>query len=184
MLIKYNPVDWYISRNWRVTSPYGRRTHPVTGELGTMHWGVDFGIPRGGPLHAPVPSSANGRVWRVGDYGSRGLTVLLHVTNSNELMLFQHLHQILVRPNELVQIEQPIGLCGTTGRSTGIHLHFEIRIFDNRTDLGSGVWGDPSEYYFNNTSLHQKWQHIIDRDQPTISPILQNLRERIQNLRR
>ncbi len=158
----YDPVSWYVARNFRVTSRYGPRTHPVTKVPQSFHYGVDFGPPRNMPPNAPIGSPYNSTVWRTGNYGGRGLTVVAKIDGTNEMMLFQHLARIDVRPGQKLRIGDSVGLCGTTGQSTGIHLHFEIRIYDGRTDLGPKVWGDPAQYNNSNYTVRDLWEKTIE----------------------
>lgn len=105
-------------RNIDVTSPYGIRMHPVVNRL-LFHSGVDFRAPRGEPVLAAGP----GEVTQVGDLPLTGLTVtLLH---PGELItLYAHLDELLVYNGQWVAAGAPVGLIGSTGRSTGPHLHF------------------------------------------------------------
>ncbi len=104
-------------------------------------------------------------MWAVGNYGGRGLTVVAKIHNRNETMLFQHLARIDVKPGQQLIRGDSVGLCGTTGQSTGIHLHFEIRAWDGKTLLGPQVWGDPALYrhvrYVNiHESVRDAWEKL------------------------
>jgi murein DD-endopeptidase MepM/ murein hydrolase activator NlpD len=94
--------------------------HPVVRRL-LFHSGVDFRAPRGEPVLASGP----GRVQQVGRLPLTGLTVVLH--HPGELAtLYAHLDEILVFEGQRVAAGAPVGLVGSTGRSTGPHLHFTV----------------------------------------------------------
>lgn len=135
-------LEYYLSKKWRVTSSYGPRIHPVTGAQ-SYHYGVDFGIPRGGPLNAPVPTPFAGIVTARGTYGGRGKTVAVRITGTDIVQLFQHLHDYRCKKGDRLAQGDIVGLCGTTGRSTGIHLHYELRYTGNPW---GDVWGDPAKF--------------------------------------
>ena len=105
-----------------VTSPFGMRSDPF---LGTpeMHTGIDLAGAIGEPVHA----TANGTVKRAGWDGGYGN--LVEIDNGNGFFTrFGHLSQIDVKVGQKVKIGQVIGKIGSTGRSTGPHLHYETRV--------------------------------------------------------
>ena len=105
-------------RNIDVTSPYGIRVHPVVHRL-LFHSGVDFRAPRG----EPVLSSGPGLVTFAGWMPLTGKTVI--VEHPGKLVtLYAHLEELLVFVGQQVDSGAPVGLIGSTGRSTGPHLHF------------------------------------------------------------
>lgn len=111
-----------ITPTWGwLASPYGWRRHPMGGTPG-HHWGIDIASPAGTPVLATMP----GAVAYVGLYGSYGLVVYLAHGNGWS-SLYGHLSAILVRPGQRVACAQVIGRVGSTGLSTGPHLHFELR---------------------------------------------------------
>lgn len=101
-----------------VTSPYGYRPR-----FGRMHKGIDLKIQIGDTVYAAF----NGKV-RLTKYerGGYGFYVILRHENGLETV-YGHLSRFLVRPDQYVRAGMPIALGGTTGRSTGPHLHFETR---------------------------------------------------------
>ncbi len=107
---------------FRVTSGYGTRSDPITGER-AIHRGIDFGAPRDARVLAPAP----GRVLRAGRDGAFGLMVELD-HGMGIVTRYAHLRKILVAAGDRVDFRQPIGIVGSTGRSTGRHLHYEIRV--------------------------------------------------------
>lgn len=111
------PVD---PTKMRVTSKFGRRVHPIEG-YSKMHKGVDFGAPTG----TPVSSAGDGVVVKAGWNGAYGNYVLIK-HNSDYATAYAHLSKVHVKPGQAVKQRQLIGNVGTTGRSTGPHLHYEV----------------------------------------------------------
>ncbi|MCW5316998.1 peptidoglycan DD-metalloendopeptidase family protein [Nostoc sp. KVJ3] len=104
-----------------ITSLFGWRIHPITGDR-RFHAGTDLGAPMG----TPVLAAAAGQVETANWMGGYGLTVILN-HKSAEQTLYGHMSEILVHPGQWVQPGTVIGLVGSTGNSTGAHLHFEVR---------------------------------------------------------
>lgn len=105
-----------------VGSGYGMRTDPFTGQL-AMHAGVDFAAPIGTPIFA----AAGGVVASAETHPVYGLTV--KIDHGNDLAtLYAHASKIVVKPGDIVKRGQKIAEVGTTGRSTGPHLHFEVHV--------------------------------------------------------
>lgn len=104
----------------RVTSGYGLRIDPFTGRL-AEHRGVDFSA----PLGTPVTAAAGGRVRFVGLRPAYGLTV--EIDHGEGLATrYAHLSRPFVRAGDIVVPRQTIAAVGSTGRSTGPHLHYEV----------------------------------------------------------
>ncbi|MHC5599495.1 MAG: M23 family metallopeptidase [Nostoc sp.] len=104
-----------------ITSLFGWRIHPITGDR-RFHAGTDLGAPTG----TPVLAAAGGQVETANWVGGYGLTVILN-HKSAEQTLYGHMSKILVQPGQWVQPGTVIGEVGSTGNSTGPHLHFEVR---------------------------------------------------------
>ncbi len=105
----------------RITSTFGHRENPFGGNNVETHKGLDIS----GPLGSPVKAMAEGTVEFAGRRGGFGNCIMLKHANGFET-LYGHLSQILVRVGDKIQIGQTIGKIGSTGRSTGPHLHYEI----------------------------------------------------------
>lgn len=106
----------------RVTSPFGYRRDPFTGRS-AMHSGIDYG----GPIGHPIYSAAAGTVTFVGWKSGYGKTI--DVTHGNGMMTrYAHLNSFDVAEGDMVAAGETIAGLGNTGRSTGPHLHFEVRI--------------------------------------------------------
>lgn len=103
-----------------ITSAFGARDHPVTGEH-KLHDGTDFGAPCG----TPVRAAADGVVAKVGKADGYGRRVTIRHSNGLET-LYGHLSRIEVHPGESVTTATTIGRVGSTGLSTGCHLHLGV----------------------------------------------------------
>lgn len=114
------PCDYSV-----VTSPYGPRVHPITGEVGKMHHGVDLsGYAISGK---PIYATRSGIVSLAGWYGSGGWTVSIDHRDGYETF-YMHMTNYIVNKGDYVTAGQVIGYVGSSGGSTGPHLHFEVRL--------------------------------------------------------
>jgi murein DD-endopeptidase MepM/ murein hydrolase activator NlpD len=104
-----------------VTSKFGWRTHPLTGKR-RFHAGVDIGAPMG----APVVATGSGTVVSAGWKAGYGKTIVIQ-HNGVQQTLYGHLSEISVASGQSIAQGTVIGLVGSTGNSTGPHLHFETR---------------------------------------------------------
>lgn len=117
-----------VSDHPYLSSGFGWRRHPLTGER-TLHEGIDFAASPGTPILAAAP----GRVVRAGDYGGYGKMV--DIDHGNGLVTrYAHASVVRVRVGQLVRRGQRLGDVGSSGRSTGSHLHFEVRIAGQAVD--------------------------------------------------
>lgn len=123
----------YLTRptNTRLTSSFGMRMHPVYG-YERLHSGTDFGGPCGTPVHAAADGTVVSAGWG-GGYGN--LVVIAHgnVGGSSLATAYAHLSSMAVSGGS-VSRGQVIGYIGTTGTSTGCHLHFETRVAGRPVD--------------------------------------------------
>lgn len=113
----------------RITSPFGYRTHPIFNSR-TFHSGIDIG----GPFRGAIRASNSGKVIYTGWYGGYGKVVIIdhgNVNGSPTSTLYAHMDSISVNNGAYVSKGQVVGLEGTTGYSTGPHVHFEVRINGN-----------------------------------------------------
>lgn len=122
-----------------MTSRFGWRATPdgtidFLGRGGYMHTGLDFGTPCGTPVYAP----ASGKVWYAdGAIASGGNRVVLtHGVVAGDALstIFYHLTRSVVSPGQKVSKGQVIAYAGSTGNSTGCHLHFETILNGNPVD--------------------------------------------------
>jgi murein DD-endopeptidase MepM/ murein hydrolase activator NlpD len=105
-----------------ITSAFGMRVHPLLGGL-RLHGGVDLAAPQG----SPVVATMDGIVDRVGSYGNYGLLVGVEAPEGLETR-FAHLSRLNVVSGQAVRRGQLLGWSGSTGLTTGPHLHYEVRI--------------------------------------------------------
>lgn len=105
-----------------ISSGFGWRVHPVTGER-RMHKGVDFAAPTGTPIFAAADGVVTDAGWTNGGYGN--IVELRHSDGS--VALYAHTSRVYVSKGQVVNRGQAIAEVGTTGRSTGPHLHFEVQ---------------------------------------------------------
>ncbi|NRB07059.1 MAG: peptidoglycan DD-metalloendopeptidase family protein [Richelia sp.] len=104
-----------------ITSFFGWRKHPITGNR-RFHTGTDIGAAMGTPILAAETGTVEVADW-IGGYG---MTVILN-HGSTQQTLYGHMSEILVQPGQKVERGMVIGRVGSTGNSTGPHLHFEVR---------------------------------------------------------
>ena len=112
----------------RITSNFGSRFHPIFHEWRT-HTGVDFGAGTGTAIRA----AADGEVAFAGSRGGYGYATIIDHGGSLAT-LYAHQSAILVRAGQAVKRGQVIGRVGSTGYSTGPHLHFEVRVAGTPVD--------------------------------------------------
>ena len=108
----------------RLSSRYGMRRHPVTG-FNAMHRGIDFAVPTG----TPILAAGSGHIEMAGWNGSYGKYVRIR-HNSTYKTAYAHLSRVApgLRRGSAIQQGEVIGYVGSTGRSTGPHLHYEIMV--------------------------------------------------------
>lgn len=109
------PLDKY-----RITSGFGWRKHPVTGKR-DFHNGVDLAA-----YTAPVLSIMAGKVEETGY--NQNLGKYVRIDHGTVHSIYGHLSRIAVRNGQLISTGDPVGITGKTGRATGEHLHFSVRI--------------------------------------------------------
>ena len=121
----HRPISTAVTR---VSSIFGNRKDPFTGRM-AFHSGIDFAAPEG----TTVGSAGAGTVTFVGQMSGYGNAI--EVTHEGGIITrYGHLSAFLVKEGDIVQTGSPIGRVGSTGRSTGPHLHFEVRRSDNAVD--------------------------------------------------
>lgn len=105
-----------------ITSAFGWRMHPLFGSS-RFHSGTDLGAPMG----TPVLAAYAGQVALADFLGGYGLAIALNHNKNTQQSLYGHLSEIFVKQGEVVKQGDVIGRVGSTGNSTGPHLHFEFR---------------------------------------------------------
>ncbi|AUZ35674.1 hypothetical protein C3B78_15275 [Arthrobacter sp. PGP41] len=112
------------------SSPFGLRTSPITGRAGEFHWGLDFAASCGTRVHSADAGVVRAVGWHQWGGGNR-----VEVDHGNGLITtYNHLEGIGVRTGQSVQAGDVIAKVGTTGASTGCHLHFETVLNGSHTD--------------------------------------------------
>ena len=111
-------------KRYQLTSHFGNRRDPFNGRM-AKHEGVDLGA----PLKAKVFAVAPGKVTFAGWKARYGKVVIVD-HGMGFSTLYGHLHSVAVETGQPVDATTPVGLVGNTGRSTGPHLHYEVRIND------------------------------------------------------
>lgn len=173
----HNVVEYYtglpLSPPWRVTSRYGNRKCPNCGGTGLVkgkrcakcagkgtafHPGIDFGDrPHGDPIRAPFPGvvTASAAQTSGGVYVGAGNYVAVKIDGMAIIMLFFHLNARSVKVGNRVKIGDIVGYNGSTGYSTGAHLHFELR--NGSSGTGGKVWGNPEQFRFKSPGKSNKF---------------------------
>ena len=123
---------WPAQSSTRITSPFGMRLHPVL-KVNKMHTGIDIGAAKG----TNILAANDGVVITAGWNNSYGYMVMID-HGGGIVTLYAHSSQLLVSKGDKVKRGQVIALVGSTGRSTGPHLHFEVR--------ENGVYKNPLDY--------------------------------------
>lgn len=105
-----------------LSSSYGMRVHPITGKV-ARHNGIDIPAAHGTPIYATADGIV-GRAQRLGGYGN-----YVEIEHGNAIQTrYGHMSSYVVRSGQQVKKGEIIGYVGSTGRSTGNHLHYEVRI--------------------------------------------------------
>jgi len=128
-------VTFQMPVNGRISSAFGNRFHPIDRRL-KFHGGIDIAVPK----NTPVSAAADGIVKFAGWKGGYGNVVIIEHPDGSET-LYGHNEKLLVAEGQKVSGGDLISLSGSTGKSTGPHLHFEIR--------RNGQLVNPSEFLSN-----------------------------------
>lgn len=134
------PLSVPMKGRYWFSSRFGKRKDPIHGRM-AMHGGLDLV----GPMHANVYSAAPGKVIRAQRYGAYGKVVIID-HGSGMTTRYGHLHKINVKKGQDVVRGQVLGQQGNTGRSTGDHLHYEVRY--NKTPLDPAKFLKAGKYVF------------------------------------
>lgn len=121
-----NTLQWPVVG--RISSEYGYRNHPITGKY-SLHNGLDIAADSG----TEILSAYDGVVKSAGYSSSYGYYLI--ITHSDNLeTLYAHCSKLMAEEGDIVKKGDPVALVGSTGRSTGPHLHFEVRVNSYRID--------------------------------------------------
>ncbi len=140
------PVPEYVEAGkklWdQIISTFGNRTHPITGQPGTMHNGID--IASSVNASAKIVAAADGKVVKASNTGDGYGNCVIIQHSGGYYTLYGHMSSLTVSVGDEVNKGQQIGIMGSTGNSTGNHLHFEIEKFDGDFSMSK---------YYSNTRL-------------------------------
>lgn len=112
---------WPAPNYYRITSHFGNRIDPINGKP-WFHYGTDIAVPTGSPIVAAADGTIVEARWK----GGYGYAVVIN--HGGLVTLYGHNSKLLVKAGDVVKRGQTIALSGSTGRSTGPHLHFEVRL--------------------------------------------------------
>lgn len=124
---------WPAQSSKRITSPFGMRLHPTL-KVNKMHTGIDIGAASG----TNILAANSGKVITAGWNNSYGYMIMID-HGGGIVTLYAHSSALLVSKGDIVNRGQVIALVGSTGRSTGPHLHFEVRV--------NGEYKNPMDYF-------------------------------------
>ncbi len=125
---------WPVPSSTRVTSEFGYRMHPIL-KVNKLHTGIDIGAPTG----TPIVAVNGGKVIQAAWNNSYGYMVMVD-HGGGIVTLYAHCSQLKVKTGDIVTRGQTIALVGSTGMSTGPHLHLEVRV--------NGEYKNPRPYLF------------------------------------
>ncbi len=125
-------MQWPSKASTRITSPFGMRNHPIL-KVPKMHTGIDIGASSG----TDILAANAGTVITAGWNNSYGYMVMID-HGGGIVTLYAHASKLLVSTGNVVARGQTIAKVGSTGMSTGPHLHFEVRL--------NGVYKNPLDY--------------------------------------
>jgi murein DD-endopeptidase MepM/ murein hydrolase activator NlpD len=120
------PMQWPVAGE--ITSPFGERKNPL-GPGDDFHPGVDIAAATG----TPIVAAASGRVISAAPDGGYGNLIVVDDGNGVTTR-YAHCSQIFARVGDTIAVGETIGAVGSTGNSTGPHLHFEVRVNDRPVD--------------------------------------------------
>ena len=127
----------------RVSSQFGYRVNPVTGVYG-IHGGIDLAADSGTKINPALPGTVLKAKYS-SDYGN--FVMIDH--GDNVITLYAHCSKLLVEPGDSVDKDDTIALVGSTGRSTGPHLHLEFSV--------NGELADPFDYVTSSEIIIVDW---------------------------
>lgn len=154
------PVDYR-----RISSPYGDRLHPISGKW-KRHLGTDLTCPLGTPIFATADGVVE--MTRASNQGYGNLLKIRH--GLGFATLYAHLNQFAVKPGQFVEKGDRVGFCGTSGNSTGSHLHYEVRFIGKTLDPQDFMQWQPEniEQLFNKQS-YVPWANLVKQLNRTVN---------------
>lgn len=122
-LVAATPAGWPV-RGW-LTSGFGERVSPYTGEIGTLHQGVDIANKLGSPITAVADGLVVQAGWTSGGYGK--MVEIVH--GYGYATRYGHCSRLRATPGQRVRRGDVIAYVGSTGNATGPHCHYEVRLY-------------------------------------------------------
>ena len=119
--------------NGYITSPFGYRESFTLQDGTIMNAGFHYGIDIAMPMNTPIYATHSGKV-TYAKFNSSGYGNVVFLDKGKVQTRYAHLNKILVKEGDIVKAGDQIGLMGTTGWSSGVHLHFEVRLDGNAQD--------------------------------------------------
>jgi len=152
--------------DFSITSPFGDRIDPIT-KLKTFHKGIDFGCPEGTPIRAVLDGKIISAGWECESepkqgYGQR-IWQECHFNDLSILVVYAHLSDIQKCVGEFISQAGIIGLSGSTGKSTGPHLHLGCRIKDTNTFLNFSFEDTPENEITIDGVVEGPWRFDKDK---------------------
>ncbi|MDO4997854.1 MAG: peptidoglycan DD-metalloendopeptidase family protein [Neisseria sp.] len=147
--IRADSFNFQPVQNARISSPYGMRVHPIFGTV-RMHTGIDYAAPSGTPVYAPADGIISFKGWK----GGYGHTVMMRHSNGVET-LYAHL-SAFSPANGAVRAGEVIGFVGSSGNSTGPHLHYEARINGSPVNPTTAALPAPKAEKVNMTAFRKQ----------------------------
>ncbi len=153
------PSTWIpnlLDQLYKVTSVFGKRVDPVTGKENVQHDGYDFAMPKG----TAIGSTVSGKVLHAGS-STTGWGNYVSVQDSQgRTHIFAHLDSVSVKTGDSITYGSLVGKAGSTGKSTGNHLHYEVR--ENGKSIDPLAFLKPSWQSGGNSTSREE-QQMIDR---------------------
>lgn len=186
MKVYHNAVE-----NVKVTSKYGPRTHPITGEKGKMHYGTDI---ISGASNDNLYALEDGYVQKTVTNQSKATTgygnyIWVRYPRINRSLMYAHCSKILLKKGAKVKKGTPIAIMGSTGASTGKHCHIGMTLIGSDTWLNTDTYNyqplpEPTPTPVDNKELEEAKAQIKELEEQVnkLSTELALAREEIVNL--
>jgi hypothetical protein len=150
--------------NPKITSHYGKRTDPVTGKAGAMHYGVDLissGV-KNWNRHMTAIEDGYVQLTRTGQDNAKtgyGNYIWVRYPRINRSCMYAHCAKILLKKGDKVKEGTEVAIMGKTGKATGVHLHLGM------TEIGKSAWLNPETYEYTPPTPAPKVTPTVDRDE-------------------
>lgn len=164
--------------NARISSEYGKRTHPITREV-KYHRGQDFAVNIGTPIYAPADGVVE--VTRASNQGSGNFLRLQHAYGFSSS--YSHMQKFSVKSGDFVQKGDLVGYSGNSGLSSGPHLHYEIRFVGRPLDPKPFVdWGVNDFDSLFSKVRDVRWESLVNKVELRVSTQLQLSSQKVVQL--